>query len=140
MGDKCANCGDAVTREGDELVGSDGEVNCPSPFNQGPHGPAVPDDAVIRLTARLTLEYDPRDGLVATPEEAKQDFYDCLHSFGPGDFTVEAEIINNDDEADPTFAEWAKMWIDASDDPDADSDDLITNARSVLTEYLAKED
>ena len=39
---RCANCGDAVTREGVELVGSDGETDCP--LGLGPHGPAVPDD------------------------------------------------------------------------------------------------
>lgn len=40
-GEMCANCHDAVTREGDELVGSDGEVTCPE--SDRPHGPAVPD-------------------------------------------------------------------------------------------------
>lgn len=37
----CENCKDAVTREGNELIGSDGEVNCP--MSSRPHGPAVPD-------------------------------------------------------------------------------------------------
>jgi hypothetical protein len=40
----CENCRDAVTREGEELVGSDGEVTCPD--STRPHGPAVPDTAV----------------------------------------------------------------------------------------------
>lgn len=40
----CAHCRDAVTREGDELVGSDGEVCCPE--SDRPHGPAVPDTEV----------------------------------------------------------------------------------------------
>lgn len=41
VGEMCANCRDAVTREGDELVGSNGEVTCPE--SDRPHGPAVPD-------------------------------------------------------------------------------------------------
>jgi hypothetical protein len=43
VGEMCANCRDAVTREGDELVGSNGEVTCPE--SDRPHGPAVPDTA-----------------------------------------------------------------------------------------------
>jgi hypothetical protein len=40
--DMCGNCRDAVTAEGDELVGSDGEVTCPE--SSRPHGPAEPDE------------------------------------------------------------------------------------------------
>ena len=41
----CGTCGDAVTREDDELVGSDGETTCPG--GGRPHGPAVPDDMCV---------------------------------------------------------------------------------------------
>ena len=66
-GEMCQVCGDAVTREDGVLVGSDGEVTCPSGAR---HGPAVPE----------TLWWSNEGGwasldqaIVYTPDERSED-------------------------------------------------------------------